>query len=391
MARLPVSTQKKVLILSPAASTLVFCTENILSLIRMGCEVHVAANFEHDSSATPEFIQQLKEWLYGKGVCIHSIPFVRRSFIRNVKAVKAYRKLLKEQNFSLIHCHTETGGLITRLAAPKKLCKSAYIIFTPHGFSFYKNAPLRSWFLYYPVERLISGYMDELISINQEDYVISEKFKSRKKTYIPGVGLNTRLFTDAAADRTAKRAELGVPENALLLLSVGELSKWKNHQIILKTIAAIKNPNLYFVVCGCGKLEKKLKKAAARYKIEKHVVFAGFRCDMPQVYKAADIFAFPSFHEGLPVALMEAMASGLPVVCSAIRGNNDLIKNNRGGYLLKPDDKSGFRKAIRQLAEDPALRLRMGKVNQASVKQYDAERVRVLMETIYKNALADRP
>jgi glycosyltransferase involved in cell wall biosynthesis len=117
------------------------------------------------------------------------------------------------------------------------------------------------------------------------------------------------------------------------------------------------------------------------------VKLLGWRDDAIALLKSSDIFLFPSFREGLSKALMEAMAAGLPVICSDIRGNRDLIKQGEGGLLLRPDDADGFAKAVRRLADDASLRAAMGAVNRENIKKYDTSETLKEMAEIFSACL----
>lgn len=104
---------------------------------------------------------------------------------------------------------------------------------------------------------------------------------------------------------------------------------------------------------------------------------------MYEILKASDIFCFPSYREGMPVSLMEAMASGLPAVVSNVRGNMDLIIQNKGGFLYSPNDVNGFARSIEKLIQNPQLRSSMGEYNRESVKAYDINVVKDKFEKVY--------
>ena len=118
---------------------------------------------------------------------------------------------------------------------------------------------------------------------------------------------------------------MGIPENAFLLLSVGELNKNKNHEIVIRALAKLNNSDMHYVIVGKGDLYDYLIDMSRKLGIEKQVHLVGFRNDVKDIYKASDLFVFPSFREGLSVSLMEAIASKIPVICSNIRGNVDLV------------------------------------------------------------------
>ncbi len=276
----------------------------------------------------------------------YDIPFARNPLQpSNVTAYRKLKKIIDEGEYDIIHCHTPVGGMLGRYAARHARRRGTRVIYTAHGFHFYKGAPLKNWLLYYPAERVMAHYTDVLITINQEDYNRAQGFHARQIYYVPGVGIDLKRFapqTDESVrthENELKRAELGLKQDDYVVLSVGELIKRKNHETVIRAIAEIKtNSNdvyqhLQYVICGRGVLETQLKQLAKELEVQEHVHFLGYRSDICQICHASDLFVFMSLQEGLPVALMEAMACGLPVVCSAIRGNVDLVVDGENGVL----------------------------------------------------------
>ena len=273
----------------------------------------------------------------------HEVGFTRTPFtLENIKAYKVLKQLIDDNTFDTIHCHTPTGAALTRLAARQARSSGrTKVIYTAHGFHFYKGAPLLNWLVYYPIEKFLSRYTDVLITINKEDYNLAKNTMHAKKTgYVPGVGIDIGKIKSVSVDRGKKRAELGIPQNAFVLISVGELNKNKNHEVVVKALSMVKeNRNIHYVIAGQGQLYKYLLNLIERYELNDQVHLLGFRTDVIELLKASDCFIFPSLREGLPVALMEAMVCGLPVICSAIRGNCDIVKENINGYhIYHPSD-----------------------------------------------------
>lgn len=341
-----------------------------------GYEVHVAAknDYENKEDCKIPFCDKF-----------YDIPFERLPLKRkNIYALKKLKEIMKSNDYDIIHCHTPVGGVIGRLAARNIRKTGSKVVYTAHGFHFYKGAPLINWLLYYPVEKRLARYTDVLITINREDYQrASKSFKAGKIEYVPGVGIDIKRITETVVDKPAKRKELGLPENAFIAVSVGELSKRKNHEVIIKAMARLNNPKLYYIICGQGELSDYLLNLSKKLGIEKQVKLLGYRKDIVEINKISDAFVFPSYQEGLSVALMEAMACGLPVVCSDIRGNVDLIENAKGGYLVNPDDINGFVKALDELISNNAKCLEFGKTNIGKIANYDLEAVLKEMSRIY--------
>lgn len=336
-----------VLVLASVASMIdQFNIPNIKLLIEMGFHVDVACNFLNGSTCSDEKISQLKTKLNDMGVGIYQIDFARNAFNvkRNFKAFHQVMDLMKTNRYKFIHCHSPIGGLCGRITGHMTHTK---VIYTAHGFHFYKGAPWLNWLIYYPTERFLSRYTDVLITINKEDFIRAKTFHAKKVEYIPGVGIDIDKVQAVIVDRTEKRKKLGIPKNAFLLISVGELNKNKNHELAIKALSQMKcDKNVFYIIVGEGPLKEHLTGLIASLGMETKVRFLGFRTDVIELLKASDCFVFPSLREGLPVSLMEAMASSLPVVCSNIRGNTDLVDDEVNGYLFKKFDTSSLTKCL---------------------------------------------
>ena len=303
------------------------------------------------------------------GLSLIEIPFSRSPYkLKNIKCLVQLRNIISSQNFDLIICQEPVGGLMGRLAG---IGKSAKVIYTAHGFHFYKNAPLLNWLIYYPVEKILSYFTDILITTNNEDYHRSLKFHAKQTVKLDGVGINLSKFTNNSTTRINKRKELFLNETDQVVFTAAELIPRKNYEVALRSFKKIATENTYFVICGVGSEEKKLKHLVNKLHIDKNVKFLGFRKDLHELYRIADVFFFPSLQEGLSVALLGAMASGLPVICSNIRGNVDLIDDKMGGYLYNSNDEVGFSKGLSKLLGDVQLSQSMGNYNATTVKKFE--------------------
>lgn len=303
--------------------------------------------------------------------------------IENYRAYKNLKALIDSNEFDIIHCHTPVGGVLARLASINVRKKKSKVIYTAHGFHFYKGAPLLNWLVYYPIERWLARYTDTLITINKEDFLAASKFKARKIEYVPGVGIDTNRFSEVSLDKRKKRSEIGITESSFIILSAGELNKNKNHEVIIRAIARLEDNDIHYVICGEGVLENRLKCLAKELGIEKQVKLLGYRKDINEILNVSDIYAFPSHREGLSLSLMEAMSAALPVVCSKIRGNSDLIQEGNGGYLVEATNVEGFSNAIQKLKQHNSLRVSMGKYNKRIILEFDIITVKKSMENIY--------
>lgn len=381
---------KKVLILASVGSMIdQFNTANINLLKKLGYEVHVAANFENGNTSSKERMNEFKKELDEKKILYYQIDFSRNilNIGYNIKAYKQIKNLLKKNNYKFIHCHSPIGGVCGRIAA--KLTKTK-VIYTAHGFHFFKGSSIFSRIVYYPIEKLLSYITDILITINREDYNLAKNnMKAKSVYYVPGIGIDYNKYINKIVNNEEKRKSIGIKADDIMVLSVGELNKNKNHEIVIKALSNIKNSRIHYCIAGKGELSDDLKKLSKQLNIDKNVHILGFRKDITELYKISDIFCFPSYREGLSVALMEAMASSLPVVCSKIRGNVDLIQENKGGYFCNVEDIDSYTFFLDKLSNNKNIRYEMGKYNERFVKSFGIDIVERKMLEIYKEVSND--
>lgn len=363
---------EKILYVTTVVETInAFLIPHIEMLIEMGYEVDVATN------VNVEIAEELKDL----NVDVYNVSFNRNpGSLDNVKAYKELQEVILAEEYSCVHTHTPIASAIARMVCRNNDVK---VIYTAHGFHFYEGAPLLNWLLYYPVEKYLSRHTDTLITINQEDYGRAKSYFQTDVVYIPGIGLDTTEISTMEISKLKKRHDLKIPADSFLLLSVGELNKNKNHALVIRALAKLNDPNIHYAICGKGPLKEELQHLSRQLAIEQQVHFLGTRKDVPEILLTSDLFVFPSYREGLSVAMMEAMASGLPIVASNIRGNSDLI-NEEGGYLIEPNDLSGFSEAILKMYQQPKeTKIRMGNVNKNQVEKYDIDNVIKEMEELY--------
>lgn len=354
-----------------------FFQPHIEMLVNEGHEVDIACNFND---------LPLIE-VYDKLQCKkYQIDFSRSPLsFDNVRAYLQLKKVIKERKYDVVHCHTPNASVITRLAC-RKLRKNSglKVFYTAHGFHFYKGAPLLNWVIYYPVEKFCSKYTDKLITINQEDYHLAqEKFFAKEIYYIPGVGIDLSKFENVQVDRQEKRREIGVPEDAFLVLSVGELNENKNHQIVVKALAKIDNNNVHYVIAGEGDKKEYLLKLAKDLGVEERVHLVGYRKDIVELNIASDVFCFPSLREGLGLAALEAMACGLPLITSNIHGINDYSETGMTGYKCSSNDLDEFSKSIENLFFKKELLEKFKIFNKRKVREYELSCVVNQIKKIY--------
>lgn len=372
---------RKALMLAPMGSVhRRFNRANIEALQGLGYQVELVANFENGNGPevhNQKYVGECKE----KCIITHSIPFERHSLTGSFKCLPQVKQLLKEGKYDIVHAHTETGGLILRLANSAK--GNSRFFYTPHGMSFWKGSSLKSQMIYRPLERWICSGMDMNLGMNQEEVNVLRKWNRKTAACVHGIGLNLDRFQKGGRERSDVRVEFGVKDGDKLIVSVGELDDNKNHVTVIKALSALKHDNYKYVVCGVGPNKDMLTKMAVEVGLSDRVILAGYRSDIPDILHAADLFVFPSFHEGMPVSALEAMACGLPLICSSIRGNVDIINDGENGYLVDPNDYYSMSDRIHQLIENKDVRRDMGQLNKELVKAYSLESVVSELKSIY--------
>lgn len=378
---------KKVLMYASVASMIQqFNMENIRLLIRDGYHVDIACNMEQGSSISAEKVAQMKAELEQMGCNVIHVPIPRK--ITAIGAMwKAFREteaLMNEQNYDLVHCHSPIGGIICRMANRfGKNYGKTRMIYTAHGFHFFKGAPKINWLLYYPAEKLCARFTDVLITINQEDYALSQKkMKARSVQYVPGIGVNLEQIAQIQPIRSQLCEQLGIPVNAKLMISVGELNDNKNHQAVVRAMETLPS-DIHYLICGQGDGASALQEIAQQLGCAERLHLLGYRSDVLSVVKSCDLFVFPSKREGLSVALMEAMACGLPCIASNIRGNGDLLVQG-GGMLLQVENfTEQFRQAVVDISDWPAYQQQCAQHNLEHIQQFSKPVVQKMMERIY--------
>lgn len=314
-----------------------------------------------------------------------NVPFARNPLHKdNLRAYRQLKEIIDSGSFRVIHCHTPVGGILTRLAARRARKQGTKVFYTAHGFHFFKGAPLKNWLLYFPAEWLCAFFTDVLITINREDYAFAQKHMHAKRVvYLPGVGVDTSKLGISRERRAEIRQRLGVGEDDFFLLSVAELTPNKNHSMVLDALAILRNPHIRFISAGRGECMEAMLEKTKQLNLTDTVSFLGYRSDAKELYAAADAFVFPSFREGLSLALMEAMASGLPAIVGKIRGNTDLISDGVEG-IYTPLTAEGLAKSIDRMYRDADLRRRCGEAAKQKVQTFSLENVLAQMDDLYR-------
>ncbi|MDT2459459.1 glycosyltransferase family 4 protein [Enterococcus avium] len=358
-----------------------FETRNIMILNNMGCEVHLCANW------TDPNYNYKHEKLKGLEFKKVDIEFERSPFsIKNTRSYRQLSKLIKEEKYWLVDCHNAVIGVYARIAAKKN--KVPKIMYTVHGFQFYSSGPKRDWIIYYPIEKWLSRYTDALLVMNLEDQAISEKFHARNNYFIHGVGIDVEKFCSVDKQYKKNKKDLGIPEHSLVLLSVGELSERKNHKTVIEALSKVNDPSIYYLIAGEGEERKKLSELIKKLDLSSNIKLLGYRSDIDDLNKIADVAIFPSLREGLMIAGLESLASSTPIIASNRKGLSDYTIDGITGYRIDPNSVYDIADKIRKFRESPEILVNMEKNTVNKAKEYSIEVVENEMEKIYFDLLS---
>jgi glycosyltransferase EpsD len=318
----------------------------------------------------------------------YNIPIQRSPFRKeNIIAFRRLKSIIETNKYDIIHCHTPMGGMLTRLAASKARKSGTKVLYTAHGFHFCKGAPIKNWLMYYPIERALSRLTDCLITINQEDFNLAvHRFKAKEIKHVHGVGVNTNIYKPVdKLEKLLFRNQYGYLSDQFIMFYAAEFNRNKNQKLLIEVIALIKDevPNLKLVLAGDGPLIKDCKEIAFKLGVGGMVDFLGYRSDIDVLLKISDLAVASSLREGLPVNIMEAMATGLPVVATKNRGHSELVQNGKNGFIIPTEDTQYFASRIRELYSSKELCIKMGIDSELKMKQYSLTRVASELISLY--------
>ena len=363
----------KILYVTTISGTMPFFEGIIKELIKDGNTVDIACG--DTKSQYCDTFRKLNCKIYELDTSRNPLNF------NTIRSIGLIKEIVKNGKYDVVHCHTPIISVCTRIACKAYRKKGLKVIYTAHGFHFFKGASIKNWILYFPIEWLCSFWTDILITINKEDFRRAKRILHAKRTlYVPGVGIDLDDFGESC-NGDYIREEFNIPENATLLLSVGDLNKNKNHKAVVKAISYLNIDNLYYIIVGSGD-NNELNSVIEELELQNRVKLAGYRDDVRNIMKAANFYVHPSFREGLSVSIMEAMASGLPCAVSRIRGNVDLI-NEYGGVLFEPSDLQDITDKLYSIIMSREIYKKMGIYNQEKAKKYDKKNINKKMFKIY--------
>ena len=323
------------------------------------------------------------------GCKVYTLPLNRVGLV----GFRGFYRILKEEKIDLINSHGKGAGLYARVVGS---LFGIPVINTIHGIHYSKTNPISRNF-YFLSERILSGFTRLVINVskNQEKEGFKLRLFPKSKSRVVVNGIEASKFGGKRLDNQNFRRRLGVSESDFTVVMAARFDppgvKHKGQLRFINLIPSlIKSiPNLKIVFAGGGEGEVEAKKLARDLGVWNSVLFLGERQDVPMILKNVDGFVLPSYHEGLPISVLEASASGLPVIGSNVVGIKDAVKEGETGLLVDFNNPRQAIEAFRKLSKSPDLRKRMGERGQEFVKkEFSMDKFVDKTLKVYEEALA---
>jgi glycosyltransferase involved in cell wall biosynthesis len=313
----------------------------------------------------------LAEDLRARGIAVHGLPklpsFDTRLIVRLVK-------LLRERDIDVVHTHNPQP--LAYGAAAGRLAGRA-VVHTKHGVN--PERGRRLW-----LRRLGGHLAHAYVAVSDATADVARKNREcrpERLRVIPN-GVDLEAYRPDAGARRAVRAELGIPEDSWVFGTVGRVSVEKDHALLVRAAGPLLGPRVRLVIAGDGSEMKSVRDEARRY--EPWVVLTGMRSDVPRVLASFDAFVLSSRSEGLPLALLEGMATALPVVATDVGGVSEVVQRGRAGVLVPPRNEDALRRALAALVADRAAARTLADRALSRARHYDSARIVDLYMEVYE-------
>lgn len=346
----------------------------IKALMEQGYTVH------NTCSDTGRF-QELKKI----GLDMIEIPIDRKIDIRtNINSIRRLYMLIKKEKYEIVHVHTPVAAVLGRIAS--KLAGVRHVIYTAHGFYFHEGMSKWEYHFYYHIEKIFSRYATNYLLLqSKEDYEVSLEERFQRKEHIihlsNGVDITDKFHPDLFGTEARKqlRMEMGIGEEEIVFAFIGRFVREKG---IFELVDAFKQltcvcPNVRLLMIGevlPSERDHTGHELVTKMMDDPRIIITGYRKDIPELLSISDAFVLPSYREGLPRSIIEAMAMGKPVIATNIRGCREEIIDGWNGYLVKEKDAFSLYEKMRLLAEDREAREILGKNGRSLAEQHYDER-----------------
>ncbi|MBL0383806.1 glycosyltransferase family 1 protein [Staphylococcus sp. SNAZ 59] len=303
--------------------------------VKKGAEVHCVCSTGNK-----------KKELQKQGVIVHDIKIDRKiSLLGNIKSIYRMLKLFKKLKPDIVHTHTPVASVLGRIAA--KLAKVPNIIYTAHGFYFHDGMSKKTYFIYFHIEKIIGKICtDYIFTQSREDYITAKKNnflrKKKQNNYFHisnGIDLNNEFNINNISEKKIKDIKLkhNIKKGDIIVTFIGRLVKEKGILDLLEAYSKLESKNVKFIIIGSlsdSERDKDTIKIIEKYKKNTDVIFTGQISNINEYLTLSDIYCLPSYREGMPRSIIEAMAMKNAIIATKIRGSREEVVENETGYLI---------------------------------------------------------
>lgn len=324
---------------------------------------------------------------------VYDIPLERNPFRpQTLQAISMLKKIIAREKYDVVHCHTFSGKVAGILASSKFRKQGLKVIYTSHGFQYYKGASFLSWMLFLPLDKWLVSKTDLLIAINDEDYQTAIKHNFPAKTILKNCGAGIKLdkfLKDSNETKHSMREKLAIPNDAIVLIYVAELCQNKNQYLLVDMFEALekKIDNLYMLLPGPDHSNGNVQKYIGEKGFQEKIKCLGWRDDIPDLIRASDFAVASSTREGFGVNLLEYMSCDIPVVAIDNRGHREIIENGTNGFLVSGSNEMAEK--IYELYNNESLSLDLCRNAKKTVEYYSDTAVVNRLIEIYNRYLLE--
>lgn len=335
----------------------------------------------------------LIEEVRARGIPLTIMPELLRevSPANDLKALLKLAQMMRNGRYHIVHTHSSKAGVLGRVAA--KIARVPVIVHTVHGWSFHEQMSPRKLRFYVALEKIGDwcGHETIVVAAKDREKGVAQGIKSAAHYPLIRSGIELDRFGHPQIPPAAMRQQLGIPANAPVVGSVTRLSAQKAPLDMAAAFAHIAQarPDAWFVIVGDGPLRPDVEHALQKAGIAAQTVLTGLRRDVPELMAAFDVFVLSSLWEGLPRVLPQAMASGLPIVCTLADGSAEAIVEGENGFLSPKGQPAHLAAHVIRLLQDGELRRRMGENGRLRAPEFGAEKMVADIDALYRRLLGD--
>jgi glycosyltransferase involved in cell wall biosynthesis len=324
---------------------------------------------------------------YQLGIPTYELPSLvnKISPAANARAIAHLRRIILEGDYDIVHTHTKVAGVVGRIAA--RLAKRCLVFHHVHGWGSEEGMPTAVRTLYMSLERLCAGFTDRIIVVSRPDIHkgLSNRIGREDKYALVYNGIRVDDF-QRTVDEQRLRAELGLQPNTKLVGMIGRLEDQKNPLDFIRAAAQVVKSygNVQFVMIGGGPLQRECVQLIQELQLDGKFFLLGFRNDVPQILPILNLTALSSLWEGLPIAFLESICAGKPIVANHVGGAEDVVVNGETGFLVTPHQPSEMAERILYLLKNEAACQQMGEQARQRSGHFSNQKMVEQMEALYE-------